>query len=383
MMKILSYLNISNIDDIKSDSGYIFNYLLYHAFLRQGISYKIILPMELADKAIHFDLKDSFYIKMGTSKFKARYYYPWDNLREILLEYSPDIILINQVELTAAFKALLNECGLSYIKLIAYCHYPALQIDEDQNISIDYTLDRGGIGQNIVFNILSAINIADAFVIQSDFAKNIILNFSQKHHLESSKKIHVLAPPYDPFMFLGNVQIKKSKKILYNHRLYDSYGTKKFIEFVSNNGDLYFIVTDPMWNRGGIRRDFNSTPEENRALLGRLHNIELRKGNDRQSYRQSIDDVRLAIAPHRLTCVWSMSIIDCYCRGVPVVGPNIKSLRGLIPPMLLVASAEEQRKLIDRLIVDDDFWLSAVFECRKKLEGISPDDISKGILSLI
>ena len=77
-MKILSYFNISNIDDIESDSGYIFNHLLYQAFLKQGVKYKIVLPIELIGKSTRFDLADSFYINMGTSKYKARYYYPWD-----------------------------------------------------------------------------------------------------------------------------------------------------------------------------------------------------------------------------------------------------------------------------------------------------------------
>ena len=32
-MKILSYLNVSNVDDIESDSGYIFNYTIAAEFL--------------------------------------------------------------------------------------------------------------------------------------------------------------------------------------------------------------------------------------------------------------------------------------------------------------------------------------------------------------
>ena len=163
-MKILSYLNISNVNDIECDSGYIFNYTLYNSFAKDKIDFKIILPEELQEQKMRFSNRDVFFTDMGKTKYKTRYFFPWDEMYRIILDFVPDVIFINQSELTSSIKALLIENNLSKIKLVTYCHYPALHIDALGNSIIDYTLNDGNIGQSIVYNILSAINIADFFV---------------------------------------------------------------------------------------------------------------------------------------------------------------------------------------------------------------------------
>lgn len=73
-MKILSYLNISNVNDIECDSGYIFNYTLYNSFVKDKIDFKIILPEELKEQKIRFLNKDVFFTNMGKTKYKTRYF---------------------------------------------------------------------------------------------------------------------------------------------------------------------------------------------------------------------------------------------------------------------------------------------------------------------
>ena len=58
---IASYLNISNVNDIECDSGYIFNYTLYNSFVKDKIDFKIILPEELKEQKIRFLNKDVFF----------------------------------------------------------------------------------------------------------------------------------------------------------------------------------------------------------------------------------------------------------------------------------------------------------------------------------
>lgn len=382
-MKILSYLNISNVNDIECDSGYIFNYTLYNSFVKDKIDFKVILPEELKEQKIRFLNKDVFFTNMGKTKYKTRYFFPWDEMYRIILDFAPDVIFINQCELTSSIKALLIENNLSKIKLVTYCHYPALHINEVGNSVIDYTLNDSNIGQSIVYNILSAINIADVFVIQSSFAKTMLLNFANFHNFILSKDIFVFPPPYDANIIKDDIEPVKTDKILYNHRLYESYGASKFVDFVQANPDLNFIVTDPMCHRDDLRKKFNSSPEKNREILKKQNNVKLCNGNIRSQYIKLIDKSRLAIAPFRTACVWSMSIIDCYCRGIPVIGPNIAAFPELIPSFLLYSSPLEERALIERLLYDDNFWIESVYECRKILKEVEPNNIVKKILALL
>ena len=77
-------------------------------------------------------------------------FFPWDEMYRIILDFAPDVIFINQCELTSSIKALLIENNLSKIKLVTYCHYPALHINEIGNSVIDYTLNDSNIGQPIL-----------------------------------------------------------------------------------------------------------------------------------------------------------------------------------------------------------------------------------------
>ena len=78
-----------------------------------------------------------------------------------------------------------------------------------------------------------------------------------------------------------------------------------------------------------------------------------------------------------------MSIIDCYCRGIPVIGPNIAAFPELIPSFLLYSSPLEERALIERLLYDDNFWIESVYECRKILKEVEPNNIVNKILALL
>ena len=381
-MKILSYLNVSNLDNIESDSGYIFNYTLAYALRNRGEHFSIILPYEMKGLSTRFSDDMCFYAKMGKTKYEARFFIDWIRIANIVAEYKPDVILLNQSELTAAFRSMLNDNGLGRVKIIAYCHYPALHFENGNSI-LDYSLNDGNVAQSIVFSILTGINIADAFVIQSAFARNLLLNYAKKHNITLKHEINVFPPPYDTSFYTEKIEIKHSAKVLYNHRLYDSYGTMKFIDFVKANSDIDFMVTDPMINRCEQRSKYNNTPAKNRCILSGLKNVELIDGSNRTDYRNAIDMSRLAIAPYRPACVWSMSIIDCYGCGTPVIAPALEAFRDLVPENLLFASEEQERQLIEKLINNDDYWLKSVNECREKLVNISPEKIADGLLSLI
>ena len=62
-MRLLSYLNISNIDDIESDSGYIFNYTLSNELALRGIEYYMV---HMQEETITTNIHKKFKMKMFT-----------------------------------------------------------------------------------------------------------------------------------------------------------------------------------------------------------------------------------------------------------------------------------------------------------------------------
>lgn len=383
-MRLLSYLNISNIDDIESDSGYIFNYTLSNELALRGIEYYIILPTKLkAANITRFAPEKCYYVDMGHTKYEVRYRFQWEYVAQIIREVKPDIFFLNQVELCATVKALLNVYSLENIKIATYCHYPALHVSTSGDIIPDYTLNDSNLVESILYNIYSAINLSDAFFVQSNFAKTLLVGYAKKNNIALKKEIGILSPPYDYNLYIAALTSKRSPKILYNHRLYDSYGTKDFIRFVMENPDLSFLVTDPMSNRASDRSRYNSTPYINRKVLSSLKNVQLIDGANRENYLNAIDSCCMAIAPARRACVWSMAIIDCYSRGIPVVGPEYASFPEIIPKSLLFHDESEEREIIDRLLHDASFYTNAIKACQDILPNISPARIADQFISVI
>lgn len=386
-MKILTFVNISNIDDIESDSGYIFNYLLAQEFSKKH-KYKVVLPELLKKKTTtKFDADSIYYAKIGVTKYQARYSFDWDNICEIIRHYSPDIIFLNQCELASAMKSLLLTISMKKIKVVTYCHYPALHYS-DNDVILDYSLNDAGLCENILMNILSSINVSDAFITQSDFSKTMILKFADKYNYYLNKSIDIVCPPFDPFLLNREIDLerKKSKKILYNHRLYASYGTEKFLNFVSNHPNLMFSVSDPMPNRNknNIRKKFNNTPLQYKEKLSTLKNVEIFNGGEnRHLYKKILEDSYIAIAPYREACVWSMSVIDCFCLGIPVVAPNFAAYKEFIWSDLLYNDDKQFNDLVIKLLNNKTFYKKAVETSYAFLDNITPSKIANKILKCL
>ena len=68
----------------------------------------MIIPKLLEGKALRFNLEKCFYVDMGVTKYEARYRFDWSNVEKIIHETKPDIVFNNQVELSSAFRALLD-----------------------------------------------------------------------------------------------------------------------------------------------------------------------------------------------------------------------------------------------------------------------------------
>lgn len=373
-MKVLSVLNISNFDDINSDSGFIFNYLLVNEIVKDKNEFAIVLPYGIAEIE-KFKNNKIYYAEMGKTKYESRFCFDYPAFKKILMEYQPDCIFLNQCELATAIRALLISNSLNNIKIVSYCHYPAIHLDELNNPIFDYSLNDSNLCEAIIFDIFNSINNSDAFIIQSKFAKNLLLNMASKYNIKLNKKIHVISPPYDSYLYqkINMNRVLQNDNIIYNHRLYKSYGTDKLIEIIESNKNRKFLITNPMANRSKERAKFNHTPQEYADRLTKYNNVILVDGSkSRKLYKEYLKKGRIAIAPARKACVWSMSAIDCICTGIPVIAPNYASYVEFIPDYLRFETIGEANKLINRLFEDTRFLEKAILDSRAILDDISP-----------
>ena len=383
-MKILSIANISNFDDINSDSGYIFNYLLANEFIKDNNEFAIVLPVGLNNVENFKDCK-IYYSDIGTTKYSSRFAFNWDSFAEIINEYNPDLIFLNQCELTSAIKALLISNKNYKTKILTYCHYPALHVDESQKSILDYSLNNEGLCETIIYNILTAVNVADFFVTQSNFAKNLLMDYAAQHNVELRKEIHIITPPLDPTFYNKKERdFSSGNNIVYNHRLYQSYGTEFLTSLIKSNSAKQFLVLDPMSNRAKNRTQFNNTPFEFVQSLKSLDNVKVFNGSEsRLKYKEYIENGDIAVGCYRKACVWSMAAVDCLSVGIPVVAPNFAAYPEFIPDYLRFNSLEEANRIIDKLFKDKDFYKKAVIDSRKVLDDLHPNRIHQKFKEMI
>lgn len=368
-MKLLSFLNISNIDDINSDSGFIFNRIILDEFTKHGHVVAAVLPVQLNTKKLDLNYK-IYYANLGSSKYEVRFNFNWNQMLSIIADFSPDYILVNQAELTAAFRALLISNRVTNIQIITYCHYPALYAAEPE-IRLDDSLNDNNLCCSIVTDILQAVNIADYFFIQSAFAKELLVNAAQKFHITLNKEIYLLPPPYDPFLYTNTQSL--GNFIIYNHRLYENYGTAQILELAKQNVDKQFLISNPMAHRSAERSSADPKPEQYASQLAACSNVVVVDGgSNRVAYKNYLMHGKVGIAAFRPSCVWSMSAIDCIGMNIPVISPDFAAYREFIPAILRFNSIQDEVVLLEKLLSDNSFFDYCLLESRKILFKLSP-----------
>jgi glycosyltransferase involved in cell wall biosynthesis len=180
------------------------------------------------------------------------------------------------------------------------------------------------------------------------------------HRISNFAPIAVIPPPSDNFiqndLEQGN---NKTRRVLYNHRLYQTYGTGDFLDFIESCQDLNFelAVSDPMPNRSSLRSGLNLTPSNFRMRIANIKNAVLYNGNvSREEYAKLILSSRVAFGAFRKACVWSMACIDCMSLGVPVIAPNYGAYPEFVPQELIFNDISAARILMQNLLNDDEFW---------------------------
>jgi len=347
-MKFLFFLNVSNQENLSCDSGVIFHQLLFSPLLKAGHKISIVAP-SFSDKMPVNLIKYDF----GDNKYQVRFSFDWEKIKTIIENEQPDIVWVNQIELVSAFRALISTENYS-CKLLSYCHYLPFYFEKNI-LQKDESLAQFGLHRSILTRIVEAVGLSDKTFIQSNFAKNQLIQLSEDMSCTiDQSKIVVLPPPADPFLFKDDIEVPslQNKQILYNHRLYSQYGTDQIIELIeyyqSKKIDLSFVVTDMMSKRSKKRNSLDNSVGEARARLSSLDNVLFTdEGTCRSGYKNLLMNSSLALAAPRRACVWSMSVMDCLGMGVPVFAPDYAFYPELLPNEMLYKSKKELYEKID------------------------------------
>lgn len=382
-MKILSILNISNIDNISCDSGYIFQCILSRQFEKMGHKY-VVAGANCPEFKQVKELKcKKEYINLGTNKFSSRFDFNSDEIAKLIQSIKPDVIFNTQVELTSAIRSVLIWNKLD-IPIVTYCHYPALWANNMKSPipEIDQSLNTWNLGNKIVFDILTALQTSNLFIIQSEFAKSLIVKAAKYYKiLYDSKKFIVLAPPADP-LFLDKknryiTTLTNRKNYIYNHRLYKTYGTQDFIDIFARlhkRFGIQCIVLDPMQKRSLKRASQNNTPADFVKIMSKTPGVSIVQNNKtRIEYKSILNSGFACFAPLRKACVWSMACMDCMGLGIPVVAPNIAVFPEFIPKSLLYKNKRQLNKIISKLQTNDTFVKQMSEQCFVSAHKYSPE----------
>ncbi len=382
-MKFQSFLNVSNKDDIQADSGFVFQRLLAPELIRRGHQFCLTGPVPLdIDGASHE------YCDLGSNKLEVRFKFDWDEISKMIERQQPDVLWINQPELAAGFRSILCSLG-SDAQLLTYIHYLPIHQVAEGKVEVDPSLNNGQLGLPILLAVLGSLNVSDKVLVQSQFALQTLLQALEAFRIPyDEKKLHLLPPPFDPYMMANGENGKPPEKsILYNHRLYKHYGTEFFLEVIrmmEDRKDVRFMVADLLASRNGSRKKLGQGyVEYYRSILSSSPNVSFANNKTRAEYKQAIDRCRIGLAAHRKMAVWSMSAVDCLGMGVPVIAPNFASYPEFVPANLLYNSIDEFKEIANTLLESDKSWTLASEDSKSKIRSFSPSSITDRLLKVV
>ena len=224
-MKILSFLNVTNLQRISCDSGYIFQRLIASQLIEAGHSFVFVSPVTIEGLAEpHFRHIPFLF---GRHKFEVRFSFPWPEIERILSEEVPDIIWVNQCELATSFRAVLCSLG-GNTPIVSYLHYFPYEMSADeQTINADPAINFNGDGELLVLKFLSGVIASDIVLVHSNHASRLLQAGLRAFSLTTKARIEIVPPPFDPALLpTSSTSFKNRNLLLYNHRLYTQYGTE-------------------------------------------------------------------------------------------------------------------------------------------------------------
>ena len=360
--KILTIIFPSNYPNFGADSIFNFNRSLFKALVRDRRAE--VFAAGLPDMPPLGEGIPSFAFAHGINKFEVRFSFPWDDMRQILRDVRPNICLVNMPEQTAAVSILArDELGLD-CRIISYVHYiPAVLNTDTARAEVEYesSMDRHGHGRLVLLRLLEGLVASDLVLICSYFGVRLLKDLVTQH-LHGGltlPPVRRLPPPVDFEEMNSSPRPAPSDepRLVYNHRLYDEYGTQKMfnlIERIAKTMDCGFkvLVTNPTEGRTGARARLNPKLDQNLARLRDLPFVEQVHFFDRSEYFGALSSSWAGIGPLKPNALWSMSVMDVLACGRPVLSFDIAAFREMgLPDQLLARSEDDFEQAFHALLI--------------------------------
>lgn len=279
-----------------------------------------------------------FSLLHNVNKFSVRFDFDYDGFRSVLKRVKPDVIFVNQVEQAAGVYV----CAVSDLHLessiFSYIHYtPVYHILED-TILWDKSLNSHNIAPIIFSRHLEAVHVSKLVFLPSAFSKTLFIDAIKISGSEVEfDKLKVLYPPID----LRDIErIRESIarppddvfNVIYNHRLYDHYGTKYIISLLDSYYNTLdsdekkrfkvYVTAPGLSGRTKEQNKHDNSPIRNLKELKKRPYVDVRLNLRKEDYYRLIGQCHAGLAPLRPNAVWSISIVEVFAFGRPVVAPS-------------------------------------------------------------
>ncbi|OKJ02951.1 vegetative cell wall protein [Kitasatospora sp. CB01950] len=382
MPKVLYLLNISNPDRLSADSGWVVADTLLPALVDAGTEAVFAAPAPVTDRRVGF-----VPTAVPCTKYRARFDGDTAFLADLLRRTRPDVVVANQVESAPLVRAAMLEAGSGAV-LAGYCHYLPFSFDR-ANLLLDPSLNDGGLGRPVLLTFLAGVEALDRVLVHSETAARWLTSAAGRAGLELGERLRIVPPPRDPALVRDDAPGPADGTPLsavYNHRLYAHYGSEEFVRLAVELASpaLRLTVMDLFGNRRAGRTALDASPERFRDVLAALPGVEVASdGGDRGRYRQVLAAAHIGIAPHRPSCPWSLSVIDCQAMGLPVISPRLGWMAEHIHPDLLFDTPAEAVKITARLAGDPAFYAGHSDYARASTESLAPAVIAARYLEAV
>ncbi|HET6990618.1 MAG TPA: hypothetical protein VFJ43_04805, partial [Bacteroidia bacterium] len=321
-MRIISYLNTSNLSNLEADSGYVFQKTLLNELAILGHEVYLIGPPKMSGLPSSIT---PIFLNFPDNKYGVRLGLEWEKLIKELSKIEPcDVILNNQSELTIALKTACFEAWNKKIPLAIYFHYISIEKRQTGQILFDPSHNLFGLSQLFWNRQLESAEYSDANIIGSNYGKKL---FHKAFKAESKySKFTIIPPPvqrFNKFKKENKLKNKKQLTLLYNHRLYDHYGGVeifKLLQELHKEIPFKLIITDPTGKRSLVRERFDKSVCTIRDFAENLNFTEIKHFDTQETYYKAIRNIDIGIGHLRPGALWSMAIADIMSLGKPVIG---------------------------------------------------------------
>lgn len=338
----------------------------------------------------------------SSNKFQVRFSFEWAKIADALSSIVNDIdlVLVNQPEQSANLYALMRTISDRPIPILTYFHYvPVIPNTNQKTIyrrttaeyRFDRTLDTAGLGKIILHRNFEAVLVSECIATCSNFSRRLIENSIYDDN-EVNCKCKVIPPPVQTKLASEtktNASLPETEKrrIIYNHRLYDEYGTEKLIEYLEHyynyvSKEFVLLVTDPTNCRSPERDRLDGSVAKFKKKLSELPFVEFNHAKTQQEYFELLKTCDAGLAPMKPSAAWSMAVIDVMACGKPVLCPNYAAFPEMINTSELLYSSFEEFESKFKALLSKRASSGIGEFCRKQAQKFTAENCATKFINL-